>query len=278
MLAAVMVHPAYKTVFPLQLEAITKQDGATKNDCEHSAAKRLLIKLRTNHPHLKMLLVLDGLYADSSIIKLLNELNMPFIIGAKEKDLKYLFEEYAAATATVQEITRTKNKTEHIYKFASDLPLNYANSDLKVNMLELFEKTDKKSVHFCWITNLKLTKDNVDVVSTGGRARWKIENETFNTLKNQGYQADHNFGHGNKYLSVVMVYLMFQAFLLDQVQEFCCKYFKAALKAVKRKIILWQRMRGLFFDFCINSWETLYSAMSGGFRGMELTELLNNSS
>ena len=71
---------------------------------------------------------------------------------------------------------------------------------------------------------------------------------------------------------------MFQAFLIDQVQEFCCKYFKAALKAVKRKIVLWQRMRGLFFDFRINSWETLYTAMSGGFRGMELTELLNNSS
>ncbi len=276
MLAAVMVHPAYKTVFPLQLEAITKQDGATKNDCEHSAAKRLLRKLRTNHPHLKILIVLDGLYADSSIIRLLNELNMPFIIGAKEKDLKYLFEEYAVAK--VQEVIRTKNKTEHTYKFASDLPLNYANSDLKVNMLELFEKTDKKSLHFCWITNLELTKDNVDVTSIGGRARWKIENETFNTLKNQGYQFERNFGHGNKYLSVVMVYLMFQAFLIDQVQEFCCKYFKAALKAVKRKIVLWQRMRGLFFDFRINSWETLYTAMSGGFRGMELTELLNNSS
>ena len=78
--------------------------------------------------------------------------------------------------------------------------------------------------------------------------------------------------------SVVMVYLMFQAFLIDQVQEFCCKYFKAALKAVKRKIVLWQRLRGLFFDFLINSWETMYAAMSGGFRGMELTELLNNTS
>jgi hypothetical protein len=29
---------------------------------------------------------------------------------------------------------------------------------------------------------------------SGGRARWKIENETFNTLKNQGYQFEHNFG------------------------------------------------------------------------------------
>ena len=32
----------------------------------------------------------------------------------------------------------------------------------------------------------------------GGRARWKIENETFNTLKNQGYHFEHNYGHGKK--------------------------------------------------------------------------------
>ena len=30
-----------------------------------------------------------------------------------------------------------------------------------------------------------------------------VENETFNTLKNQGYQLEHNFGHGTKNLSTV---------------------------------------------------------------------------
>ena len=37
------------------------------------------------------------------------------------------------------------------------------------------------------------------------RARWKIENETFNTLKNQGYHFEHNYGHGEQHLSVVFV-------------------------------------------------------------------------
>jgi hypothetical protein len=32
-----------------------------------------------------------------------------------------------------------------------------------------------------------LTPDNVQQVARGGRTRWRIENETFNTLKNQGY-------------------------------------------------------------------------------------------
>ena len=56
-----------------------------------------------------------------------------------------------------------------------------------------------------------------------GRARWKIENETFNTLKNQGYCFEHNFGHGEKNLSTVFAFLMMLAFLIDQIQQRCCK-------------------------------------------------------
>jgi hypothetical protein len=40
--------------------------------------------------------------------------------------------------------------------------------------------------------------NDVEPVMRGGRARWKIENETFNTLKNQGYNFEHNYGHGKK--------------------------------------------------------------------------------
>ena len=61
----------------------------------------------------------------------------------------------------------------------------------------------------------------------GGRARWKIENETFNTLKNQGYQFGHNFGHGKQNLSTIFVMLMMLAFLVDQTQELCCPLFQA---------------------------------------------------
>src|SRR5262245_22145728 len=56
----------------------------------------------------------------------------------------------------------------------------------------------------------------------GGRARWKIDNETFNTLKNQGYQFEPNYGHGEQPLSVVFAMLMMLAFLVDQGQQRCC--------------------------------------------------------
>ena len=40
--------------------------------------------------------------------------------------------------------------------------------------------------HFSWITDLAVTPVTVMPLMRYGRVRWKIENETFNTLKNQG--------------------------------------------------------------------------------------------
>ena len=74
-----------------------------------------------------------------------------------------------------------------------------------------------------------VNKRNVFRLMRGGRARWKIENETFNTLKNQGYNFEHNYGHGEQNLSVVFAMLMMLAFLVDQTQQLCCALFRAAL-------------------------------------------------
>ena len=80
-----------------------------------------------------------------------------------------------------------------------------------------------------------MTEENVLTLTKTGRARWRIENETFNTLKNQGYQFEHNFGHGYKNLSHVFGLLMFQAFLIDQVQQRCRGRFQQALAKARRK-------------------------------------------
>ena len=53
---------------------------------------------------------------------------------------------------------------------------------------------------FSWVTDIPITDENIVQLMKAGRARWKIENETFNTLKNQGYEFEHNFGHGKRNL------------------------------------------------------------------------------
>jgi Resolvase, N terminal domain len=55
------------------------------------------------------------------------------------------------------------------------------------------------------VTNLEVGPGNVAALAACGRARWKIENETFNVLKTKGYHIEHNFGHGEQHLASVLV-------------------------------------------------------------------------
>lgn len=276
-LAAVMVHPDQKTVFPLMIEPITKKDGTSKNDCEHSAAKRLLNNLRAAHPDMKIIVVMDGLYADGSIVGLLKEMNMRFIITAKGKDLDYLFDAYRASEQ--QKFTNIVSKEHNLhYSFSEELPLNYSHLDKLVNLLECEEITKGKRTHFCWMTDLSLSvgKKMVERIANGARARWKIENETFNTLKNQGYNFEHNYGHGKKNLCTVLSYLMFLAFLIDQAQEFCCVYFQASLKKCESRIGLWKKLQGIILNYFVTAWEHVHLVIMRGL-GARVEDMLNTS-
>jgi selenocysteine lyase/cysteine desulfurase len=78
------------------------------------------------------------------------------------------------------------------------------------------------------------------------RARWKIENETFNTLKNQGYHFEHNFGHGRKHLATGLAIIMLLAFSIDQIQQHASRTFRLIWKGLKTRKKLWSAMRASF--------------------------------
>ena len=259
LLGAVMVHPDKRIVIPFAPEPITKQDGANKNDCERNASKRLLENIRREHPHLKLIIVEDGLASNGPHIELLKSLDMQFILGAKPDDHKFLFDWVKHARCEEYEEVDKKGLKQH-YKFINDVPLNDAHFDLRVNFLEYWEtKSDgTPGQHFSWVTDIKLNKNNVKLIMKGGRARWRIENETFNTLKNQGYNFEHNYGHGNKHLCSVFTMLMMLSFLIDQVQALCCPFFQAARKSAGTYRDLWSEMKTLFRYTFWESWESFY--------------------
>jgi hypothetical protein len=204
----------------------------------------------------------DGLSSNAPHINLLKKLGMHFILGVKPSDHKYLFEFVNAVKAKELEEKMSGGKT-HRYRWVEKAPLNYASDECEVNFLEFWEiAKDGREVHFTWVTDIPLMPSTVHTVMRGGRSRWRIENETFNTLKNQGYHFEHNFGHGYKYLSTVFAYLMFLAFLVDQVQQQCCEFFGRALKKMKRKKYLWDLMRSLFVTHTIESWQSFYDAIT----------------
>jgi hypothetical protein len=267
LLGAVIVHPEQKVVIPLAPEPITRQDGATKNDCERNAAKRLLTDLRREHPHLKLIVVEDGLASNGPHIQLLQELDMRFILGVKPGDHQALFAEVERREGLGHVARREVSDEQgviHRFRFVNAVPLNQSHPELLVNFLEYWEVHEDKVLHFSWITDFELSDDNLFAIMKGGRARWKIENETFNTLKNQGYSLEHNYGHGQQHLATTFGFLMILAFLVDQIQELCCATFQAARKARHSRTSLWQRMRSLFTGYYIESWRQFFEALIHG--------------
>jgi len=270
MLGAALIHPDQRAVIPLMPEPIIKQDGTEKNDCERNAAKRFITKLRQDHPHLKVIVTEDSLSSNAPHIQCLHDHHLHYILGVKEGDHAYLFEQVTAAEhagrVTYYDRDDAETGLRHRFRFVSDMPLNEANADLRVNFLECWEWDGEKVQHFSWVTDLRVNKGTVYQLMRGGRARWRIENETFNTLKNQGYHFEHNYGHGYQHLSVVFAVLMMLAFLVDQVQQLCCPLFQAVWAKLGSKRRLWERMRALFYDYALESMRYLFAALFYGWK------------
>ncbi len=287
MLALSMVHPDQRITIPFAPEPIVNSDGSTKNDCEINASKRLIEQFRIDHPHLRMTVLGDDLYSRAPLLKLLSDHDLNYLLVAKESSHEFLFDhiesmknlsdieredfpelprvEFHETTEVIGEkILKTITRK---FEFINGVPLNEGNQDIKVNFLEYWEHeeyTDKDGVfhsmqrfHSSWVTDIEITKENIHEIMKGGRSRWKIENCVFNTLKNQGYQLDHSFGHGKKNLSTNFAMLMMIAFLVDQVQELCCKLFQAARVKARTKYGLWEKIRGALLFFKFKNWEML---------------------
>ncbi|MCB1080530.1 MAG: transposase [Chlamydiia bacterium] len=253
MLAAVMVHPDLKEVIPFCPEPINKGDGSTKNDCERNAAKRLIERMRREYPKLKMMVVEDGLASNGPHIRELEKAHMRYVLGAKEGDHPFLFD-WVAHSETTEYSHQDSEGIIHKYRFINKVPLNDANFNLRVNFLEYKEVSSRGVKRFTWVSNIELTKNNVYQIIRGARARWRIENETFNTLKNQGYRFEYNFGHGTENLCTVMGLMMLLAFLVDQIQLLCCAVYKRAKQLSGSFQNLWNRMRGLLEFLKVDDW------------------------
>jgi hypothetical protein len=283
MLGAAIVHPDFKEVIPLCPEMIIKQDGTTKNDCERNAAKRFFEQLRKDHPHLPLIVNEDALSPNAPHIREMEKYNLHYILGVKPKDHEFLFNfvKDAVQDGRTNEFTiedKENSDIAHRFRILNEVPLNKSNQRLPVNFIEYWEhskKTNKVSYHNTWVTDFTLTKENAYIIMRGGRARWKIENETFNTLKNQGYNFGHNYGLGEKHLAAVFAMLMMLAFLVDQIQQLCCDLFRSVWKRLGSKKALWENIRAYFKCFLVKSMEAIFMALLYGFRTQPLEQLID---
>lgn len=251
-LQSAIVCPGMRQVFPFAPEQISNKDGGTKQDCELNAGKRLIQKIRKAHPKLRIIIGGDDLYSNQPFIDAVKAAGMSFILTAKPKSHKVLFQWVAELIALGAgdrlEYSDEKGR-KHCYQWINNVPLNGTKDADTVNFFQyqLVSKAGKVTFKNSWVTDVVVDRDNVVTLVKGGRARWKIENETFNTLKNQGYHLKHNFGHGKQNLSMIFFMLNLLAFYVHQVLEFTDRLYQTVRyeKFTSRKEF-WNQLRCTF--------------------------------
>jgi hypothetical protein len=280
MLGAVVVHPDFSEVIPLVPEPIQRCDGQDKNDCERNAARRWVKQFRKDHPHLPVIVTEDALPANAPHIRDLMENRIHFILGVKEGDHEYLFKEFQRRLEAdeVEVVEEEAGGVSRRWMFVNGVSINEGNQEVIVNLLVYVEIDKEGQVHqWSWVTDLSLTATRVRPIARGGRTRWRIENETFNTLKNQGYHFGHNYGHGYKNLAVVFALLMMLAFLIDQVQQKSNELFQKARQKKGSKKDLWEAVRHLFAAFEVSSMAEVYEGIAFGFKRPTLKALVGQA-
>ncbi len=244
----VLVKPDLAHVLPLMPEFVVPQDGADKQDCEQNAAKRWLAK---NPAAPKTVTYLgDALYATQPFCELVAEMHKLDCLH------KHVYKHWNG-----------KHYELWTFRFASDLPLRGDVHSMQVNWLEVTvtHATSGKQLYFnSWVTNHGVSSDTVFSLAKAGRARWKIENENNNVLKNHGYHLEHNFGHGAEHLSNVLFTLNLLAFLVHTVQELTAKPYQILRAVLKSRKRFFNNLRALLDFHLFESWQHLWLFMLNG--------------
>lgn len=198
MVAATVVAPGQSRALPLPPEFVTPQDGADKQDCERAAAKRWLKAHGARCAALRPVYLGDDLYACQPVCQAMLDAGGDFLLTAKPGSHKTLYEWLDGIKLPVRRRTtgRGAQRRSHRYRWLNDLPIRDGRDALRVNWLEVTSKrpNGKATYRGAFVTSLPVTRDNVAELADCARARWKIENESFNVLKRHGYHLEHNFG------------------------------------------------------------------------------------
>jgi hypothetical protein len=260
---AAIVCPGIKQVIPFMPEEIQNSDGSTKKDSEVAAGIRLMRKIKAQHPDMTFIRMGDSLYAHTPFIRETLAQGDHYLLAMKPGDHKHL-------TKTLKNITwnkhsETTDKDRKItYEWALQQPLTAAADSHQVNVIRCrMTRPDKKtgtskSTYIgTWITDLEVNEANVARLVAGARARWRIENECFNTLKNQGYAIEHNFGHGDQNLCFNFYILTLLAFFIQQIGDLCDPLYQQARAKAGTLRCFWQDIRALVNRFLYASWYKL---------------------
>ena len=246
-LQGVIVNPELRQVIPVMPEEICTQDGDKKEDCEVNAFMRFMDKFRKDHDKLDVIINGDALYAQTRVIDKIREHKANYIFKIEEANHSTLFQNLSVIEKSrAYDLSRRKN--ELVIEWYNDIEL-FKTTGQRTNYFEAWEvvtqKDGKKRVEYYgkWITDIEITAKNAKTILGAARARWKIENECFNSLKNHGYNIDHSYGHGSANLCYNFYNFVLLAFTMHQIHQLTDNLFKKLRSCFGRLASLWQAVK-----------------------------------
>jgi len=261
----VIVKAGNPRVLPLSPEFITPQDGHEKQDCEREATKRWVKRNSAALKGWRYTMLGDDLYSNQPLCEAFLAAELNFILVCKPDSHIELYKtvDFLAKNGLVEAFEERhwngRHYEKHSYRFVNEVPLRQEDP-LLVNWLEIIitnESTGKEIYRNSFVTNQIVSFENVVPLAQDGRTRWKSENETNNTLKNQGYHFEHNFGHGEEHLANFLATLNLLTFLLHTLLDLLDEEYQLLRKELVTRVDFFNDLRALLRYMVFDSWDDL---------------------
>ena len=270
-LAGALVKPGSNKVLPVAPEIIGNEDGEKKQDCELKAGKRWLEGHEQEYQWLKPTLLGDDLYSNRPFCEKIDKMGWGFIFTCKEESHKWLYEtvhnSYLKEVREVKWDARKKKRVVYTWKYLNGVPIRYDEKDpFLVNYMSFEIRAEgalKPSYSNSWITNKEISDGNVAYLAECGRARWKIENEHHNVLKNRGYNLEHNFGHGSNHAADIFFLLNLLALQFHTILEYCDVEYQLTYTTFSVRVAFFEALRVLIRRRHFGSWNEFLKYVRG---------------
>jgi hypothetical protein len=261
---ATLVRAGAHHVVPLDVEGVrTATVESAPQDCEWTAGKRLIARLRREHPQMALIVIGADLYAHVPFVEQLPPLRQHYVLVAKPASHPTLRTAVAAAEGTAQSQSgqwpagRGARQRTYTYRLGRHMPLA-RESAVRVNYVEVWEHAASGTLLYpnSWITDLDVDAANGAVGVQIGRTRGKREKEQFKVHTNHGDELTHNYGHGQQTLAMVSSLLNLLADVAHMVLALGERLSQRCRGQESRRE-LWAALRTLVNAFLVESWRHL---------------------
>lgn len=220
---------------------------ASKQDCELKAFSRLAPRLKKDYPQLRLCFLGDALYANGTFLSICEENSWKYIITFKEGSMPAVWQEYESLRGLCPQnrkvLPATASRPRQTLAFVD--PLGYRDDQGRPHRFRVFECREGQGDDqrfFAWLTNFKVTTENVAALANdGGRCRWKIENQGFNIQKNGGFNLEHAYSTSprqikNWYTLLQIAHMILQLIECGSLLTADCKRLFGGLRTMARRL------------------------------------------